>query len=156
MTGDGTTEATADGMEDFSYAAEQPNLALAVLGGLAAALVGAILWAIFVYVTNMELGLVAIALGALVGITVRKFGRGVDPQFGVIGAICAAVGWGLGMLLCDIAFLAKEAGRPTLEVATALGLSQSITLVVSAADPMDLLFLAIAVWEGWKFSRHTR
>src|SRR5947209_9298105 len=71
------------------------NFGLAVAAGLGAAVLGAILWALFVYVTNMEIGLVAIAVGALVGYSVQKAGRGSDPKFGLLGATCAALGWAL-------------------------------------------------------------
>jgi hypothetical protein len=130
------------------------NFALAIPAGLAAAIVGAVLWAVFVYATNTELGLIAVVIGALVGLAVRRVGNGIDPQFGILGAACAAFGWALGTILCDIAFVAKEAGRPFLDTAAALGVGQSLSLGIRATEPMDLLFLAIAVWEGWKFSRH--
>jgi hypothetical protein len=130
------------------------NFALAVPAGIAAAVVGAILWAVFVYATNMELGLVAIAVGALVGYAVRTAGHGIDAKFGVLGAVCAAFGWALGTILCDIGFVAKEAGRPFLDVAATLGVGQSVSLALQAGDAMELLFLAIAVWEGWKLARH--
>jgi hypothetical protein len=130
------------------------NFGLAVPAGLAAAAVGALLWALVVYATGMELGLIAIAVGALVGYAVRVAGNGVDPQFGVLGALCAALGWGLGTVLGDAAILAKEAGRPFLDVAGSLGVGGSLSLAFEIGDAMELLFLAIAVYEGWKFSRH--
>jgi hypothetical protein len=131
------------------------NFALAVPVGIAAAVVGAALWAGFVYVTGYELGLIAIAVGALVGLAVRAVGHGVDMKFGILGAACAAFGWALGLVLCDVAFLAKEAGQPFLDVFGRLGVGNSLSLALEAADPMELLFLAIAVYEGYRFSfRH--
>jgi hypothetical protein len=130
------------------------NFGLAVPAGLAAAAVGAVLWALVVYATGSELGLMAIAVGALVGYAVRVAGNGVDPQFGVLGALCAALGWGMGTVLGDVAFLAKDAGRPFLDVASSLGVGGSLSLAMDIGDSMELLFLAIAVYEGWKFARH--
>jgi hypothetical protein len=128
------------------------NFGLAIAAGLGAAVVGAIFWAGFVYATEYKLGLIAVAVGALVGIAVRKAGNGIDPKFGILGAVCAAFGWALGTILCDVAFLAKDAGRPFLDVLASLGVGESISLGLRAADAMDLLFFAIAVWEGYKFS----
>lgn len=139
--------------EELAQARARQNFALAVPAGLAAAVVGATLWAVFVYATGTELGLIAVAVGALVGLAIRKIGNGIDIQFAILGAVCAAFGWALGMILCDLAFLAKEAGRPFLDVASTLGIGDSISLMFQAGSPMDLLFLAIAVWEGWKLSR---
>jgi hypothetical protein len=160
MTDSAATESEAGAPEEMTYEQEiaqlraRQNFGLAVLAGLAAAVVGALLWAAVVYVTNMELGLVAIAVGALVGYAVRRAGNGVDPQFAVLGALCAALGWALGTVLGDIAFLATEAGRPFLDVAASLGFGGSISLASETGDAIELLFLAIAVYEGWKLSRH--
>jgi hypothetical protein len=140
--------------QELAILRARQKFALAIPAGLAAAVLGAVLWAVFVYATNTELGLVAVAVGALVGLAIRRVGNGIDPQFGILGGACAAFGWALGTILCDIAFVAKEAGRPFLDTAAALGLGTSISLGINAIEPMDLLFLAIAVWEGWKFARH--
>jgi hypothetical protein len=154
---DAATEPPVPAMDEEQVLAElraRQNFVLAIPAGLAAAVAGAILWAVFVYATNMELGLVAIAVGALVGYAVRRAGNGIDPKFGLLGAACAAFGWALGTVLCDIGFVAKEVGRPFFDVAATLGVGQSVSLAVRGGDAMELLFLAIAVWEGWKLSRH--
>jgi hypothetical protein len=130
----------------------QQNFALAIPAGVAAAIVGAALWAAAVFVTEMKIGLIAVALGALVGYAIRAAGKGIEQQFGVLGAVCAAFGWGLGTVLSDVAFLAKHVGRPVADVLMSLGLDRTILLVTGAFEPMDLLFLGIAVYEGYKFS----
>jgi len=157
------TDTTADGAsvemsreETIAALRSRQNFAAAIPAGLAAAVVGAVVWALFTYLTGIALGLIAVAIGALVGWAVRTVGRGVDPQFGVLGALCAALGWALGTVLCDVAFVAKDAGRPFLDVLAALGGGETIALAFRAADAMDILFLAIAVWEGWKLSRAYR
>ena len=131
--------------------AEQ-NFALAIPAGLAAAVVGAVLWAVVVFATNMELGLVAIAVGALVGYAVRFAGKGIEPQFGLLGAVLAAFGWALGMVLCDIAFLSHARKMPVMDVVQALTADRLAALVSAMFQPMDILFLGIAVYEGYKFS----
>jgi len=128
------------------------NFPRAVAAGLAAAVIGALLWAGFVYVTNYELGLIAVAVGALVGIAVREAGQGVDSKFGVLGALCAAFGWVLGTMLVVLAMVSKAADVGMLEAAGRLGLGGCISLALENGDAMELLFLAIAVYEGWKFA----
>lgn len=130
----------------------QQNFPLAIAAGLAAAVVGAVLWAVVVYVTNYSTGLMAIVVGALVGYAVRTAGKGVDQQFGILGAVLAALGWALGTALADIAMVAKEGQVDATALAGQLGVSGTAELFMAAADPMDLLFLAIAVWEGYKFA----
>ena len=130
----------------------QQNFALAVPAGIVAALVGAILWAVVVYVSGYALGLMAIAVGAVVGYAVRATGKGVDQKFGILGAGCAALGWALGTALADVAMLAK---LENLSFATAfadLGANGTVSLFMNAADGMDILFLGIALYEGYKFA----
>jgi hypothetical protein len=128
------------------------NFPLAIAAGLAAAIVGAVIWAAVVAITHYEIGLIAVALGAAVGIAIRATGNGVDQKFGVLGGACAAFGWGLGTLLGDVALAAGELDRPFGETLTTVDL---VALVSMLASPMDLLFLGIAVFEGYKLAfRH--
>jgi hypothetical protein len=128
------------------------NLALGIVAGLVAALLGAAVWAAFSYFTGYELGLVVIAIGALIGYAIRTVGHGVDPVFGVVGAGCAAISWAIGTVLSGVAFLATQAGRPFFEVLNLLGAGRSIQFAIDNIQFMDFIFLAIALWEGWKFS----
>ncbi len=158
------TERAADLPESGATPAIEPvieshsrgNFPLAICAGLGAAAAGAILWALFVYFTEMKLGLIVIAVGALVGLVIRKAGAGSDRRFGILGATCAAIAWALGTIFCDVAFVAKEVQRPFLDVLGNLGASESVSLALNAADGMDLLFLAIAVWEGYRLSLQVR
>jgi hypothetical protein len=128
------------------------NLALAIPAGIGAALLGAVLWAAFSYATGYELGIVVIAIGAAIGYAIRQAGHGIDPVFGIVGGACAALSWALGTVLSDVGFLAQQAGRPFFEVLGLLGVGPSIQFAIDNIEAMDFLFLAIAVWEGWKFS----
>lgn len=139
-----------------AHETHEENFGLAVVAGLGAAAVGAVLWAVFVYATGLELGLVAIAVGALVGLAIQKTGRSSDRKFGILGAICAALGWAAGSVLCDVGLLAKEAGVSFFDALSRLGIGGSVTMAFQAADAMELLFLAIAVWEGYKLSTRQR
>jgi len=82
----------------------------------------------------------------VIGYAIRTVGHGV------LGAGCAAISWALGTVFSDVAFLAQQAGRPYLDVLGDLGLGQSVSFAISNLQTMDFVFLAIALWEGWKFS----
>ncbi len=130
----------------------QQNFGLAVAAGLGSALIGAALWAMFVYVTQYEVGLIAVALGALVGFSVRVAGRGIDQQFGVLGAGCAAFGWVLGTAMVNVAMLAQVNDVGFGEAFGRVGIGGAFDLMTRTFDPMDILFLAIAVYEGYRFA----
>jgi len=125
------------------------NFGLAIAAGLGAAIVGAAIWAAVVYVTNYEIGLIAVALGAVVGLAIRATGNGVDQKFGILGGACAAFGWALGTLLADVAIAAQQFDKPFMDVLTQADLMALVSLL---ASPMDLLFLGIAVFEGYKLA----
>ncbi len=84
------------------------NLVVGALAGLAAALVGAAIWAVVTALTQYQIGFMAIGVGFLVGFAVRAAGRGVDPVFGVVGAALALLGCVLGNLLMVLYFLANK------------------------------------------------
>ncbi|MBV8649866.1 MAG: hypothetical protein JO255_00280 [Alphaproteobacteria bacterium] len=130
----------------------QQNFALAIPAGIAAAIVGAAIWGAAVFATETKIGLIAVALGALVGYAIRGTGKGIEPKFGVLGAVCAAFGWALGTILSDVAFLAKHVDKPFLDVLASLGVERTLSFATNVSEPMDLLFLGIAVYEGYKFS----
>jgi len=138
--------------EAIAQLRSQQNFALAVPAGIAAALAGAILWAVVVYVSGYALGLMAIAVGFIVGYAVRVTGRGVDKKFGILGGMCAALGWALGTALADVAILAKLENLPFGTAFEQLGANGTVSLFMSAADGMDILFLGIAIYEGYKFA----
>ena len=70
---------------------------MAALAGLAAAFVGAIAWAIVTVTTKYQLGIMAIAVGLLVGLALR-LGNG-GKAFGILGACLALFGCVLGNFL---------------------------------------------------------
>lgn len=131
--------------------AEQ-NFGLATLAGVGAAICGAILWAIVTVVTNMQLGLIAVAVGYLVGKAVSIAGKGIDRKFGYLGAACGLLGCLLGNLLSAIAIFAHSRNLGAAEALGALNLDLLARLMTAFSKPMDLIFYGICIYEGYKFS----
>jgi len=131
---------------------KQQNLPLAIAGGLGAAIAGAIAWAIIAVVTKMELGIVAVAIGYIVGRTIRELGKGIDPVFGYVGAACALFGCLLGNLLGAVAFYAQARNIPFMDVLLGFDVALWSRLFTMFFQATDLLFYGIAVYEGYRFS----
>jgi hypothetical protein len=130
----------------------EQNLPMAVVVGSAAALLGAAGWATATVMTGYKLGIIAIAVGLLVGMAVRSAGRGVTPVFAVVGGLLAMVSCGAGNLLAVTTLAARHAGLP---LATALGrldFERSRELLVGFSSPKDVLFYGIAIYEGFRFA----
>lgn len=132
----------------------QQNLPLAMIAGFVAALIGAALWAAVTVATKYQIGWLAVGVGFLVGIAVRKAGRGLTKPFGIVGAICALFGCALGNLLSVCGFLATEESMPFVQVLFSVLVHPRIAaeIMVATFSPMDLLFYGIAIYEGYKFS----
>jgi hypothetical protein len=130
----------------------QQNFPLAIAAGLGASLAGAIAWAIVTVVTEMKLGLMAVAIGYIVGQAIRATGKGVDQQFGILGAACALFGCVVGNVLSAVAFYAKVKGLGFGDVMQILDFDFVTRVTTATAQPMDLLFYGIAIYEGYRFS----
>jgi hypothetical protein len=132
--------------------AQAGNLPMGFMAGLVAAAVGAALWATITVLTNYQIGWMAIGVGALVGVAVRAAGKGSTTTFGVLGGALAVAGCVFGNLLTGAVILSREWD---VSVVVALGrLTPDLTVRVMTAifNPMDLLFYALAIWQGYKLS----
>jgi hypothetical protein len=131
------------------------NLPMAIFGGFVASLVAAVLWATLTYATNYKIGYAAIGVGFLVGYAVKFLGKGITPVFGVVGALFALFGCVFGDLLTTVIVAARVEEVPVSMIMNAFLSSPGIVVDIlrETFSPIDLLFYAIAVYEGYKVSR---
>jgi hypothetical protein len=149
---DPVSSAPSQSAIDIGKILSQQNFNLAIPVGIGAAVLGSVAWAVVTVATEMQLGLMAVAVGYLVGRAIRAVGHGVEPKFGYLGAACALLGCLIGDVLSDIAFYAKIRHIGFAEALGNLDMDLLTKLITTFAQPMDLLFLAIALYEGYKFS----
>ncbi len=144
--------ATPSSTDTFTAPAAPPsNLVLGVVAGAAAAIVGALVWAGIAYATNMVIGYIAIGIGFLVGLAMRKFGRGSTQVFGLAGAALALAGCLLGDLLTVVAMASKEMQVGMVEVFRSLP-SDIMVTIIKEQDPIGWLIYGLAVYAGFKYS----
>lgn len=122
------------------------------LGALAAALLGAVAWAVVTIATGYQIGYMALAIGLLVGFANRFFGKGIELKFGITGALLALVGCLLGNVLSIVGFAATQFGMGYFEALTQIDYSLLPVAMEETFSPVDLLFYGIAMYEGFKFS----
>ena len=130
----------------------EQNLAAGAVAGLVASLAGALAWAGVTYVTSLQLGLMAIAVGIGVGYAIRLAGKGVSSVFGMLGGVLSILGCALGNVLALTALLANARGIAIGDALAGIDLQAARDLLVGNASPMDLVFYAIAAYEGYKLS----
>ena len=127
------------------------NIALAVVGGAVSALIGAAIWAVVTVSTGYQIGWMAVGVGFLVGMAVRFLGQGQTQAFGIVGAAFALLGCVMGNVLSGIGFIAQEYEMGYMEALANFNFGATFDLLAAMFSPMDLLFYAIAVYEGFKF-----
>ena len=130
----------------------EQNLPLGILGGVLASIVGAILWAAITVATEYQIGYMAIAVGFLVGYTIRFMGKGIDQVFGISGAILSVIGCLLGNFFSIVGFIANAEGLGYVETLSLIEISQIPEIMGDTFQIMDLLFYGIAIYEGYNFS----
>lgn len=130
----------------------EQNLLLAITAGVATSIICAFLWAGITVATEYQIGYMAIAVGFLVGYTVRYFGKGIDQIYGVIGGALALLSCLLGNFFTVIGFAAKSEGMDLLDVFLYMDYGYLPEIMMAGFSPMDLLFYGLAIYEGYKFS----
>jgi uncharacterized membrane protein YsdA (DUF1294 family) len=130
---------------------DEQNWSRAVLGGLTAAVFGAILWALVTALSGYKTAVMALGVGACVGFVVRKQGKGVEDKFGLLAGTLALSGCLAGNVLALAAIVARDQGVSLLGVLLAfLARPQGVVLLLMATySPLDLLFYGLALYEAY-------
>ena len=131
---------------------DNQNLLFGIIGGAVAAGIGASIWALITVAANYQIGWMAVGVGFLVGYAVRICGKGIDKTFGIAGAVLSLLGCFAGNLLTTCIVISRHQNIPFLDLLPRLNPEVIIELTTVTFNPMDLLFYAIAVYEGYKFS----
>ena len=163
MTEQGFTEENQERVEEpkineqqlnllMSQMQSEQNLPMAVLGGLVAALAGAIIWAIITAATDYQIGWMAVGVGFLVGFSVRFTGKGVDKIYGVIGAVFALLGCLAGNFFTVVYFVSVQESISFFDLLLGVDFNMIVNIMTDTFQVMDILFYGIAIYEGYRFS----
>jgi phosphate/sulfate permease len=130
----------------------QQNFVAGLIAGAVAALVGAVIWAVITDVTGYQIGFMAIGVGFIVGYAVRVAGKGIDQSFAIMGAALALLGCVVGNALAVLGIVASQEDMTYAELWSRVDLPILADLMSTTFSPMDLVFYAIAIYEGYKLS----
>ena len=130
----------------------EQNLGLGMIGGAVGGLVGAMIWAAVTYLTEYQIGWLALGVGFLVGLGVRYLGRGIDTMFGVAGGVIALFSVVLGNFLTALGYVAKAYEMGFLEVLQQFDYTLTFELMKVTLTPMDVLFYGLAIYAGYRYS----
>lgn len=132
------------------------DLALAVGAGLAAAIVSGIVWAYIVKISDYEVGVVAWAIGFLVGTAVVYATRQRRaPVFAAVAVVAALIGILLGKYLSFVFIAREDLERLGADVPVLSG--DTWDLFMDNKDVVfsfwDLLWIGLALFTAWRVAR---
>ena len=133
------------------FAMEQ-NLPGAIVAGLIATILGAGIWAAVTVLIGYQIGWMAVGVGFLIGITIRKVGKGIEKTFGIAGAVLALLGCILGNIFSICYLIAQSENISFFEVISKLNPLVVFELMKASFSPIDLLFYGLAIYEGYRLS----
>ncbi|SEK80976.1 hypothetical protein [Paenibacillus sp. OK003] len=130
------------------------KIGMPIVGGLLAAIVGGIVWAVIAAMTERELGLIAIVIGALTGYAVVLFSnKRIATVHKAIAVIFALIGILLGKYLTVVYFtseLFSDAGMMDLVFDGEMVSAFVDTFMDYFSEPVDLLFIVLAIVSAWQ------
>ena len=141
--------------KDIERFRSEQNLPGAIFAGVVAGVLAALIWAAITVSTGLKIGYVALAIGLAVGFAMRFIGKGIDPIFGYVGAGLALISCVLGNFFSVLALIANEYDLGYMQTLMNFDYSLTFDVLKETASGMDIIFYAIAAFEGYKFSFKT-
>ncbi|WP_186757199.1 hypothetical protein [Echinicola salinicaeni] len=138
--------------DNFERLRLEQNFPLAVFGGLLIGIIGAIIWASITLMADHRLAFMVIALGALIGISIRYLGKGIDQVFGILAAIIALVSCLFCNFIVSMGLIANAEDLEYLEVLILFDYNYIIQLIIDSSNYWDLVFYIIAGFAGYKMA----
>ena len=122
----------------------EQSLRGAIASSLLIIVVFSALWAGLSVLTNRVLPWMTIILGPLLGLAVRRTGRGLDWRFPVIAAVITIVGALVGNVIVAAANTAYDLGVGTLQVLRAVTAMTWPIFFAEVMSPADAIFAMFA------------
>lgn len=133
------------------------NYFQAALGALLGGAVGALAWWGFTVLTHIAFGLIAVAIGFLVGEgTVRFSGGKRTAGLQVMSVGVALLSYLCATYLVNMTFINQAFAKEGLALRVGFPpptLALFYRVITAGFGAMDLVFLAIVVWEAWKIPK---
>jgi hypothetical protein len=136
------------------------NYPMAVLGALLGGAAGVLVWWGFTVVTKIAFGLVAVVIGFLVANgAVRFAGHKRTAGLQVLSVVVCLVSFAVATYLVNMTFINRQLAQQGQSWRLSFppdDLGQFVAVVRASFGFMDVVFLAIVLWEGWRIPKPLR
>jgi hypothetical protein len=130
------------------------HVPMALLGGLLGAVLGAAAWLGMSALLDLQVGWMAIVVGALVGVLMRFLGRGIDLQVSIAAVLFAALGMAAGDLASGCAAAARQSrDLGFLDQVARLNLDSALAILKGSLEVLDLVFRGTGLVVAFLVSR---
>lgn len=131
---------------------KEQNFKMALIGGISAAILGALVWAGIAVYAEVNLSIIAIGIGLLIGFAIRFTGKGIEEKFGVLGGALTLLSVLFGDFLSIAFFIAFEFELGITDVLFGGNLGTIFDIFLQNIDFWSLLFWVVGIAEGYKFA----
>jgi hypothetical protein len=136
------------------------NYPLALVGAVLGGAAGVLVWWGFTVVTKLAFGLVAIVIGYLVANgAVRFAGHKRTAGLQVLSMIVCLASFAVATYLVNMTFINRQLAQQGQDWRLGFppaDLGQFVAVVRASFGLMDVVFLAIVLWEGWRIPKPLR
>ena len=127
-------------MPDAGRILAEQSTGRAVLAGIAVALLLGWVWALVSVMSGRILPWLTILIGAIVGLAVQRFGRGIDWRFPVIAALIAWTGAYAGNLMIGVVETGRYIDANPFSVFAGLSADTMENFFENTINPVDHIY----------------
>ncbi|WP_196887549.1 hypothetical protein [Aureivirga sp. CE67] len=138
--------------KEYQKLLQEQNFSFGFIASFIVGFFCAILWALISFKTGFTIGFMAIGVGAAVGFANRIFGKGMEPKFGLMGAIIAIFSCTLGKYFSVLVIASRYSGYEFIDGIFLFSPLEIINVIIDDFGLVDLLFYLLAGTEGYKLS----
>jgi hypothetical protein len=143
----------SDFSKHWQYLKKRENLLMGTLWSLGAALVILAVWLVVMKVTGHpeKIGWMTLAEGFGIGFAMQHFGKGVSPQFGIVGGAISFLAWVIGNFFTGALIFSRLKNVSLTVLLSHTDFSMVSIFLRAVIGPIDCILCAAAVYTAYYF-----